>query len=506
MHKHFQTANNPQSFRDLQKRMKEKGAVTGTSVRALLQNNELNSGSFSSFSSDDGERLELDQSAKRKFLVSSCNEPANQESDLTLMRESGSEINFKQQQLQQRLRNDPLFADIDSRPYIRLPSREPTLQFLVNVILCTTDEGKPSLLTIRGDKYLGKSKFIDAVVSNAQEQSQNSFTVLKSERSSNTSMISLFPFREIVSSALRACDEKTNMIGKQSANEDIVVGSLEDSDSTIVQRLRQRKVLDKSDQLMISRILPDVMLESRDLLSLLGGRSPKAITQDTAATLFKLLIPLQPVLLVFDAIDGDGGLDASSLELLEQLILVSLTSCPQMIPILISRQPLYIPEPLVNVQVDTLLSSMTKEDSEEYIRAIFDPDCLDRHMTVDENVLDVIHARANGCPLFLERLVLWAQNKEIIEIDETRNAVAINNFAPRESELADLLPMTLYEEVLSEINNLSHNELESLKLACCMGRCCPIHLCLFLFHIYLLCAHMDFYCSLIRNDVLFFDI
>ena len=504
MYKHFQTANNPQSFRDLQKRMKEKGAVTGTSVRAFLQNtHELDSGSFSSFSSDDGERLKLDQSAKRRFLASTGIEPASQE--FVLKRESNSEIDTKQEELQQRLCNDPLFTNIDPRSYVRLPSREPTLQFLVNKILCSTDEGKSALFTIRGGKYLGKSKLMHAVIDDCQRQSQNSFTVLKSERSANSTMISFFPFSQILSSALRACDEKTKIIRERSINNDTGESSSEDSVFTIVRRLQQRKVIDASDQLMISRILPDVMLESRGFLSLLGERSPKTITQDTAATLFKLFIPLQPVLLVFDENGGGGGggLDASSWDLLEQLVLMSSKSCPQMIPILISRQPLNIPESLIDVQIDVGLSGMTKEDSMVYIRAIFDTDCLDMHMTVDENALDVVHARANGCPLFLERLLLWAQNKEIIELDETRNAVAINNFATHESELADLLPMTLYEEVLTEINNLSNNELECLKLACCMGMSpliCVGFCSIFINFLFTLIF------SLFRNDVLYFDV
>lgn len=465
MHNHFQIANNPESFRQLQMKMKAKGAVTGTSVRALLQNTDLGSLS-SSEKSDDGMGIELDPSVKDKFFTSSGSRTASQKTILTQQESDSEEQCNKQQELQQRLRGDPLFGDMEPRPYIHLPSREPSLQFLVNVILCSTDEGKTSLLTLHGDKYLGKSTLINAVVKNCQECTQSSFTVLESERSATTNMMSFYPFRQIVSSALRKCDERTKMLGEQSAD-DADENSVKESDTAIVQRLVERKVLDKSDQLMISRILPDVMVESPNLLSLLEGRSPSAITKDTAATLFKLLIPLQPVLLVFDAA-GDGEFDDSSWNLLEQLVLSSHTSCPQMIPILISRQSLYsIPKPLLDVQVDIKISAITKRDAEEYIRTIFDPGCVDKDMIVDEHVLDVIHARAHGCPLFLERLVLWAQRREILEIDETRNAVSCIDRRP--SELTDVLPATLYEEVLSELNKLSHNDLDSLKLAYCMG-------------------------------------
>jgi hypothetical protein len=476
MHKHFQTANNPESFRELQKQMKEKGAFTGSSVRAFLHNKELES---SSFCDEDGMELDLDlnQSAKDNFFRASDSKPTSRQASENAFQDSSSSSETKQKELRERLESDPLFGHADPRPYIHLPSREPSLQFLVNVILCSTDEGKTSLLTLHGGKYLGKSKLIHSVIKSVQDQSQNSFTVLHSERSVNTTMVSFFPFRQIVSSALRECDERTKRGAEQSTDDDVDRNASNESDSNIdlVQRLIKRKVLDKSDQLMLSRILPDVMLESRDLLSLLEGRSPMAITQDTAATIFKLFIPLQPVLLVFDAVDGDGQQDSSSWDLLEQLILSSPTSCPQMIPILISRQPLAIPKSLVHLQVVTSLSVIDKNDSKKFICALFDPECKDRHMAVDSHILDVIHARANGCPLFLERLVLWAQRRGIIEIDETRNAVAINSSNGGRSQLMDVLPMTLYEEVLAEINNLSHNELDSLKFACCMGRF--YHLC-----------------------------
>lgn len=461
MHKHFQTANNPQSFRNLQKRMKDNGAVTGSGVRALLQNIEL--GSSISFDSEDSMGLELDRSAKDKFFKTSESRAASQRTIIT-QQESDFDIQCKKNELQQRLRGNPLYSEMEPRPYIRLPSREPSVQFLTNLILCSTDEGKTSFITLHGEKYLGKSKLIDRVVECCQAQSYNSFTVLKSERSANTTMNSFYPFRQIISSALRKYDERMNMLGEQLVHDDIDEHDARESVSSIVKRLVERQVLNKSDQLMISRMLPDTMLDSRDLLSLLEGRSPIAITKDTTATIFKLMIPIQPVLLVFDAADGVGELDASSWDLLEHLTLSSHASCPQMIPILISREKLTIPKSLIDVRVDIRLSAITKSDSEEYIRALFDPGCLDKEMVVDEQVLDCVHSRAQGCPLFLELLILWAQKKELIEIDET-------NVIDGQSELTNenVLPSNLYEEVLTEINKLAHNELDSLKIACCMG-------------------------------------
>jgi hypothetical protein len=106
---------------------------------------------------------------------------------------------------------------------------------------------------------------------------------------------------------------------------------------------------------------------------------------------------------------------------------------------------------------------MDRGDSENYIRAFFcDPNCVDRNMRVDPAVVDGVYNRAGGCPLFTERLVLWAQMKEVIELNKTRNAVALNFFHRRrdspsgdeacalseEALLLDTLPANLNEEIL----------------------------------------------------------
>ena len=451
MRKHLHTANNQQSFRDLKRVMVEKGAVTGSSVRAILQQQQQ-----SDLPSDDDSIEDMGLSAEHNndsFFRASNTIPAMNVIDESLA-ESNSTADFKRLE---RLKNDPLFGDKQQRPYIHLPSRVPIFQSLSNAILRCTDEGRTSLLTIHGGKYLGKSKLINAVINNIQGQSHNSYTVLRSERSVNTEMVSFFPFHKIISSALRECEKRTRTVGIHSYDEN-------EEEESIIHRLIDRKVLDTKDQCILSRMLPFVTVGNHDLSSLLGGKSHTAITRDTAATINKLFIPLQPVLLIFDAAD-DGELDASSVDLLEELALSSPASCPQLITILLSRQPTNLSTALLDMQVDTSIETITKSDSEVYIRSFFDPNCTNNNMTVDGRVLDIIHARANGCPLFLERLLLWAQRKGIIEVDASRNVVTISS----QSELNDVLPMSLYEEVLGEINSLSYSELDSLKLACCMG-------------------------------------
>ncbi|KAL7538375.1 hypothetical protein ACHAXR_010346 [Thalassiosira sp. AJA248-18] len=229
---------------------------------------------------------------------------------------------------------------------------------------------------------------------------------------------------------------------------------------------------------MIGRILPSVM--NNQLLSLLKGRNPTALTKDIASSLFKIMIPLQPVVLVFEAIGDDCDIDSSSWDLMEELLLSAGKSCPQMLLIALSRRALTesIPTSIINSQqqhVDIEIDPMTKSDSENYIRALFcDPNSeIDTNMAVDASVLDGVYDRADGCPLFMERIVLWSQRKEVIELDETRNAVASNLRKKNDKEdaplLADTLPMNLNEEILEVINSLPHHLLDALKVAACLG-------------------------------------
>ena len=119
---------------------------------------------------------------------------------------------------------------------------------------------------------------------------------------------------------------------------------------------------------------------------------------------------------------------------------------------------------------------MTKPETEGYIRALFCDYQIDWNMTIDNNVLDAVYKRARGCPLFNERAIMWAQQKCIIELDETRNAVALNlpDGNSTKDHLIDILLAQLNKEILEVINYLPHEQFDALKIACCIGATfCP---------------------------------
>lgn len=160
-------------------------------------------------------------------------------------------------------------------------------------------------------------------------------------------------------------------------------------------------------------------------------------------------------MLVFEN-DGDGDeLDASSWSLLEQLLL--------------ARRRMSIPESLDEMTVDIAVESMTKGDTEHFIRALFcDRNNSDREMNVDESVLGDVFDLCYGCPLFTERVISWAQRKDIIELDETCNAVSLN-YDKSALTLTNTAPHSLNEELLEVINIIPHSQLDALKVASCLG-------------------------------------
>mmetsp|Transcript_32086 Transcript_32086/g.67460 ORF Transcript_32086/g.67460 Transcript_32086/m.67460 type:complete len:1702 (-) Transcript_32086:235-5340(-) len=485
-------ATDSESFRNLQKSMKEKGAVTGNAVRHMLQeaaeehavtNSERASidmlGCLDDFDHDGANNH---NNAPTSSTQSSS--PTTQTSSYLGRAGSQHEEQLLQQHEAQQLRleQDPMFGRSLSdtvRPYISIPSRESKAEILIDVVRCAADQGKNCLLTVRGTKFVGKSKLIRKVIDTVQIEGLG-FTVLSSSRSANDAQTSFFAFREIMSAALRACDAVTQRsdesLEENGGDSKGVPEDEQENDESVMQRLIQQKILNKSDQLMIGRILPAVM--NNQLLSLLKGRNPTALIKDIAASLFKIMIPLQPVMLVFEANGDDCEIDPSSWDLMEELLLSAGKQCPQMLLIAVSRHPLSIPTSIIDKHVDVHIEQMSRSDSEFYIRALFcDPNCIDHNMQVDSHVVDGVHDRAKGCPLFTERIVLWSQRKELMEMDETRNTVALNfpvdhndhDASNKEAMLLETLPANLNEEILEVINNLPHHLLDALKVAACIG-------------------------------------
>jgi tetratricopeptide (TPR) repeat protein len=486
-----QAATGTQSFRDVQQLMKDKGAVTGNAIRYMLQ-----------------EAAE-EHAAKNVTSVFDESEPSTQQtprfngvdtgnycSDNNYLGDAVSKIeerSLQQHEAQQlRLERDPMFgklSDTAIRPYISIPSRESKVETFMVLLRNVADYGESRLLTVHGTKFVGKTKLIKHVIDTVQSQGLG-YTVLSSVRSANDILTSFFCFREITSAALRACDSVTESFDENNDLEqagDIqreLKGDEEDDElKLILERLKSRKILNKSDQLMISRILPAVMDDQ--LLSLLKGRNPTALIKDIAASLFKILIPLQPFCFVFEADGDDCDIDPSSWHLIEEMLLSAGTQCPQMLMIAISRHSLldHVPPSIIATQfVNIHIEKMDKCDTACYIRALFCDANIDRNMQIDPHVADAVYHRANGCPLFTERIVLWSQGKDLIELDETRNAVALNlptivrndhehgcDSSNHEMLLLKTLPANLNEEILEKINNLPHQVLDALKIAAQIG-------------------------------------
>jgi len=288
-----------------------------------------------------------------------------------------------------------------------------------------------------------------------------------------------------VRKALRLCDEFTQRSDESSTTQNTADSTVEHvTDDMVLGRLISRKTLNKSDRLMLGRVLPDCC--SIQLLSLLKGRNPTALAKDLVATLLKVFIPLQPVMLVFESDGKDGSFDQSSWELIEELLLSAIKHCPQLVLLTESREKLHVPDSIASHSQSVEIGRMDKYDTESYIKAIFceGQNEVDRHMSVDYTVLDGVFTRAQGCPLFTERIVSWARRRDLIELDETRNAVSLylpsddegEESAGRDNnekdELVKALPANLYEEILSVMNRslqLSDCQLDAIKLASCLG-------------------------------------
>jgi len=486
------TTSNDESFRMLQQRMKEKGAVTANSVRHMLQeaaeehavkqeyveDGDLNSDDDEAsinieevcLNDDEGETDDRIKSTSRQqhqtsWFNNSVTSFSDNIANKTFLRRKSSEKELQQAE-------DPMFsctkASISSsgvhniQPYITIPSRETSkAEILFDVVRSAADKGESRLLTVHGLKFVGKTRLLQNIIDTGQINGFG-YTVLTSTRTSNDALTSFYPFREVISTALRMCDATTQRsdesFNSSDTNKPGEEGEEEETDVSIVRRLIQRKILNKNDQLMIGRILPEVM--NGQLLSLLKGRNPVALTKDVCESLFKILIPLQPVMLVFESEGDECDIDPSSSNLIEELLLSAGKQCPQLLCIMISRQSLSdnIPTSISDKHVvDVHIDRMDRHDTECYIRALFcDPNCIDRNTEVDENVVDGIYNRARGCPLFTERLVLWAKRKSLLELDERRNAVALhfpnntdsNDYDNEAALFLEKLPSSLNEEIL----------------------------------------------------------
>jgi tetratricopeptide (TPR) repeat protein len=495
-------ASNADSFRDFQRLIKDKGAITGGAIQhMMLEAAEEHAVNAINYEYDGmGGALHSNDSSDYLFNPTANDNEGGEGSVNPQKTPRFDDVNDDcpddaQHDAERQLRRnkDPMFGDTTRRSYINIPSRESSVETLIHHVRNAADHGESRLLTVHGRKFVGKTRLVNHVIDTVQGQGLG-YKLYTSVRSAGDIFTSFYCFREIASAALRACDAVTESIDGSNNAEKVADNTLgesmkkdEDNDlKLILERLKRRKILNKSDQLMISRILPAVMDDQ--LLSLLGGRNPAALIKDIATSLFKILIPLQPLCFVFEADGEECNIDPSSWGLIEEMLLSAGTQCPQMLMIAISRHSLLdsIPPSLIERQVVSIhVEKMDRSDTVCFIRALFCDANIDRNMQVDPHVADAVYHRADGCPLFTERIILWSQRKDLIELDETRNAVALNiptidridrvnrcDLSIRGKDellLLKTLPANLSEEILENINNLPHHLLDALKVASQIG-------------------------------------
>ena len=516
--------NDTQSFRNLQKIIKEKGVTTAQGIQMVLQeaaqehavDTHTTSGvqhklrSLDSFASlgDAEEKYPSNSgpsdSKDLDTLWGKRQQQTSNESDSNEQHRNGageglvaSAVRAPMRYIQRRsshasilsknenpLQGDSIFGDVKTRTYIAIPSHECDTRRVVEAMHAAANQGESSLICVCGERYVGKSMLIAKSIETVNRQGPN-FTVLRSRRNRNDVYTSYYPLREIVRKALRLCDEFTLRSDESTATQNTADSTVDHvTDEMVVARLISRKTLNKLDRLMLGRVLPDCC--SIQLLSLLKGRNPTALAKDLVATLLKVFIPLQPVMLVFESDGKNGSFDQSSWELIEELLLSATKHCPQLVLLTESREKLQVPDSIASNSKSVELGPMDKYDTESYTRALF---CdghseVDRGMSVDYTVLDGVFARAQGCPLFTERIVTWARGRDLIELDETRNAVSlylpsddegeesVGRNSNDKDELVKALPANLYEEILAVMNrslHLSDSQLDAIKLASCLG-------------------------------------
>lgn len=355
---------------------------------------------------------------------------------------------------QTRIERQSLEIAEPQQPFVNMPSR----QHAMNSLLSVKEKAKnqePTIAFISGGPFLGKSRLIDEVTANA---SNDGFRILKSFRTSLDSFTSYFPLRQIVSEAMIQCANLKSSEGTSIDNELVAANFLVDEN-----------ILNKTDRVNIGSIVPSVA--DAQLLSLLSGLNPKARTRSIADSLMKLITLLQPLIII---LEGDGDIDPSSWSLLAELMQRASKECPQMMLIVSSRDSPTITSAAANLRrnaVQLKLLPFEKHETEEYLRTML-------HITnnnktaIDGRLLDVVHDRSNGCPLFIDCVVKWVHEKHMIDyiegVDGSKKMI-LKTIDERSDDVTAAIPRELSSILLAPFNHLSPPLWDALKIASCIG-------------------------------------
>lgn len=340
------------------------------------------------------------------------------------------------------------------QPFIIMPSRQKSMNSLMEV-KTQSMEGKPTIAFVSGGPFLGKTRLIDEVAGKA---TSNGFRIFKSFRTSLDSFTSFFPLRQIVSGAMICCASSINP-------HNTAVGDEIGNEISAANYLVEQNIFNKTDRVNIGSIVPTVA--DAQLLSLLSGLNPKARTRSIVDSLMKILKLLQPLIIV---LEGDGDIDPSSWSLLAELMQRARAECPQIMLIVSSRDSPTITSAASNLRrnaVQVKLTPFEKHETEQYLSVLLG--VKNKGVTIDQRLLDVVHDRANGCPLFIECVVRWALEKNMIEFVEGSRKMSLKMLDERSDDVTAAIPRELSNILLAPFNKLSPPLWDALKIASCIG-------------------------------------
>jgi predicted ATPase len=353
---------------------------------------------------------------------------------------------------QTRIERQSLELAEPQQPFVNMPSRQHAMNSLIAVTK-KAENHEPTIAFVSGGPFLGKSRLIDEVAANA---TNDGFRVLKSFRTSLDSFTSYFPLRQIVSEAMILC-------ANLKSGEDTTI----DNELLAANFLVDENIFNKTDRVNIGSIVPSVA--DAQLLSLLSGLNPKARTRSIADSLMKILTLLQPLIII---LEGDGDIDPSSWSLLAELMQRASKECPQMMLIVSSRDSPTITSSAANLRrnaVQIKLLPFEKYETEEYLRTMLGST---EDTAIDDRLLDVVHDRSNGCPLFIDCVVKWAVEKHMIEyvdcVDGSKK-MSLKTIDERSDDVTAAIPRELSSILLAPFNHLSPPLWDALKIASCIG-------------------------------------
>ena len=351
---------------------------------------------------------------------------------------------------QTRIERQNVEVNEPDQPFVLIPSRQNAMDSLMQVKRRAID-GKPTIAFVSGGPFLGKSRLINEV---AEKAVADGFTILKSFRTSLDSFTSFFPLRQIVSDAMIMCAMKTAVNENDIGDEKSAANYLVD-----------QNIFNKTDRVNIGSIVPTVA--DAQLLSLLSGINPKARTKSIVDSLIKIMKLVQPLIIV---LEGDGDIDPSSWSLLAELVQRAGLECPQIMLIVSSRDSPTITSAASNLRrnaVQVKLTPFEKYETEQYLRVLLG--VRDINIKIDQRLLDVVHDRANGCPLFIECVARWALEKNMIEFVEGSKKMSLKMLDERSDDVTAAIPRELSNILLAPFNKLSPPLWDALKIASCIG-------------------------------------